>query len=595
MPYRDLDVPERSSPTTSPSSSADLFDAPAIPGLTLRNGFRFRQGQAQFLARLADALQQGAMNHMGVFVPGYGKTITALASFVVAHHLGVVDRLVVFVPRGNLRDQYANPEELAEIFFNLGAPLFSFCVADSEQVFLKNLGTQIIITTYQYASGRGGHRALLHYTRHARCMFVFDEVHHLADDGTWATQIEQFPHACSVALSGTPMRSDNKTLFGVPFEVGNDGDQYYVALHEVTLRDAHAEGRILKRVAAHVLDYKLRMVRVDTGEEVELSLSDMANMAKTATDVDTFLARKRLRFHDIYLDSLLRPAFEQLAAKQEALHRAWQDAYKTRPPRQHQMLVIAMSNKHAAAILTFVRERFPRVSATRIGQDVPVAEREERLEAYRQGTIDVMVQVDMIGEGTDIKPISIIVKADLVRAYSKTMQQIFRGMRYYDGFPEDQNRCDLYAANDSEVVQTLEWISAEEQIGIKIKTKRTRETPPAPPAPAERSAWELKAVEHRRLRTHNLDHRLDTTPPSTAMRPQIVDVSAQEKDLRQACATLASELSFTLQADGQITSIRQIHAEAKRRFSKAQDELSLHELKQKQRWLEQCLRARRLL
>jgi hypothetical protein len=36
----------------------------------------------------------------------------------------------------------------------------------------------------------------------------------------------------------------------------------------------------------------------------------------------------------------------------------------------------------------------------------------------------------MIGEGTDIKPISVIVKADLVRALSKTMQQVFRGMRY---------------------------------------------------------------------------------------------------------------------------------------------------------------------
>ena len=32
-----------------------------------------------------------------------------------------------------------------------------------------------------------------------------------------------------------------------------------------------------------------------------------------------------------------------------------------------------------------------------------------------------------------------VTKADLVRAYSKTMQQVFRGMRYYDGFSDEAN------------------------------------------------------------------------------------------------------------------------------------------------------------
>ena len=55
---------------------------------------------------------------------------------------------------------------------------------------------------------------------------MFDEVHHLADEGTWATRPSQrFPHAASVALSGTPLRSDNKTLFGVPFDEDAEGIQ----------------------------------------------------------------------------------------------------------------------------------------------------------------------------------------------------------------------------------------------------------------------------------------------------------------------------------------------------------------------------------
>ncbi len=581
---------------------------PPIPGITPRSGFAFRKGQHRFLLNLAEHLRRGEPNHLGVFVPGYGKTITALASFVVAHHLGIAQKLVVFVPRGNLRDQYADPRELNRVMEALGAPRFSFCVADSEKVFLKNIGTRIVITTYQYAGGRGGHKALDRFCRSAPCMFVFDEVHHLADDGHWAEKIEQFPCACTVALSGTPLRSDNKTLFGVPFEVGSDGEQYYVALHEVGLRDAHEEGGILKRVEAHVIDYRLRMVRRDTDEEVELSLSGMMEIARTSKEVDAFLARKKLRFHDVYLESLLGPAFLRFAEKRRAEIRRHAVRHTPGPLRTHQMLVIAMSNRHAEAILSFIHRRFPQFSAERIGQDVPARDRKERLDRYRNGETDVMVQVDMIGEGTDIKPISVIVKADLVRAYSKTLQQVFRGMRYFDAWGADGNVCDIYAANDSDIVGILEWISSEQQIGIKLGTQRApREA--VSEKEATPSRWELKHVEQHRMKSHALElfpgygeagtqlylRELHQPPPAVAeSRPHTVDVGEHEKRLRKECAALASELAFALGAAGKALGIRDVHAEAKRRFGKGQNELSLKELEQKRAWLERCLRNGRL-
>ena len=580
--------------------------SPLLPGITPRNGFRFRRGQQEFLARLAAAFGSGQLNQLGVFVPGYGKTITALSAFVVAHAAGVAKKLVVFVPRGNLRDQYADPQELNRVFQSIGAPRFSFCVADSEKVFLKNMDTSIIVTTYQYASGRGGHKALLRFCESAPCMFVFDEVHHLSDDGTWATKIDQFPCACSVALSGTPMRSDNKTLFGVPFELGNDGDQYYRALHEVTMRDAHAEGNILKRVHAHVIDYRLKLAHAETGQIVELSLSQMVEMTKNKSDVDAFLARRKLRFHEVYLESLLAPAFECFAEKrkQRDAELSANPSIKKADARNHQMLTIAMSNRHAQAILEFVQRRFPQWSAARIGQDVPAEERQRLLEQYRNGQLDVMAQVDMIGEGTDIKPISVIVKADLVRAYSKTLQQIFRGMRYYDGFGEQGNLCDIYAANDSEVVTTLEWISSEEQMGVKMKEERERHEQLTRNAAGE-SGWELRDVEHRDMQRYTLElfPELAKPMPDQPAQPNapaqqkdyILNVSQREHELRQECAALASRLSFILKSHGQIVEINFIHGEAKRRFAKAQEELSINELLKKKDWLERCIAARRLV
>jgi superfamily II DNA or RNA helicase len=574
-----------------------------VPGLHLHGGFDLRRGQREFLAKWAEALGRGERNSLGVFVPGYGKTITALASFLVARALGVVDRLVVFVPRGNLRDQYADGRELEHVFRSLGAPALSFCVADSDRVFLKNLDTEMVATTYQYASGERGNDALLQYCRRARALFVFDEVHHLADDGTWAESIERFPHAASVALSGTPVRSDNKTLFGVPFVEDTDGIQYYEALHEVSMRDAHEEGGILKRVDAHVVDYAIQMVRGDTGEEVELSLSALREVATTSKEIDVFLARRKLRFHEVYLETLLGPAFECFTEKRQALQQEMiRSGRAARGPfRNHQMLVIAMSNRHAAAVLDFVQHRFPQYSAGRIGQDVPARERLARLDAYREGRLDVMVQVDMIGEGTDIKPISVIVKADLVRAVSKTMQQVFRGMRYLTDWPEGQNRCDIFAADDSDVVSTLRWIAEEQQIGVK-KRKET-EAREGAPQPSEQSVWELKAVRHADTRTHSLEAMQRARPssefhqdvPTPAPSPQVVDINARERELRKECARLTSELAFFLRGRGSGGEEREIHARAKQRLGASQGALSLRDLERKRVWLERCLQAGRLL
>lgn len=582
----------------SPASSVA-----SLPGITLQGGFQFRDGQRAFLEKLAAAWERGETNHLGVFVPGYGKTITALAAFVMARAMGTAEKLVVFVPRGNLRDQYADPEELAQTFAYLGAPSFSFCVADSDEVFLKNLATEIVITTYQYASGDGGQRALREFCQQAESLFVFDEVHHLAEDGTWAEKVSGIPYARSIGLSGTPLRSDGKALYGVPHTEDENGVQYYDALHEVTMRDAHAEGGILKRVDAHVVDYDLQMIREDTGEEVNLSLSQIREIADEEDDLDAYFARKRLRFHDVYLDALLSPAFERFAEKRRALSKAMARNGKY-DFRNHQMVVIAMTNRHAAAMLDYIHEHFLDFIATRIGQDIPKAEREQRLDDFREGEIDVMVQVDMIGEGTDIKPLSVIVKADLVRARSKTMQQIFRGMRYVSGWPTDANRCDLYASDDTEVVHTLNWIVSEEQAGLKNKTEEPPNLNPdhQPPDQSERAPWHLKDVAGRRPERHRHERINDRRPGGRGTgtgddRPQqqVTDVNARETKLRRECADLANELAYTLQADGQGTSIRRVHSAAKERLGKAQGDLSVGELMRKRRWLKKCLRARRLV
>ena len=580
--------------SVSPVAAADL------PGLDPAADFSFREGQRAFLVKLAKAYQEGRTDHLGVFVPGYGKTLTALASFAVARAMGVCDRLVVFVPRSNLQEQYADADEMARMLRWIGAPRMPFCVADSDRVFVKNPDLPIVIATYQYACGQSGNRDLQRYCNQGAPLFVLDEIHHLPEEGTWSQAVGRLPYDSLIGLSGTPLRSDGKPLFGVPHDVvqtsGGHEELHYRALHEVGLSDAHAEGEILKRIEAHIIDYTVTMVEEDTGEEVEVTLGELkSEVGRDTAHLDRYFARRSLRFHDVYLDTLLGPAVGRLQEKR-AGHIGSGDG------RNHQMLVTCMSNRHAADVLAFMERRYGWLSTTRIGQDVPRDEREERLQAYRDGEVDVMVQVDMIGEGTDIKTISVIAKLDLVSARSKTLQQIFRGMRYYAPWDEAANVCDVFTSGDLGLSETLDWMTREVQEGLRRRTEKGT-SPEKTEQSDERSEWALTGVDEGDIETHRLelqgngrDSNLQVQrQPFQEPDPDTLDLSAQEDDLRKECSELATQVAHALQNRGMDIHIRDVHAKAKDRFRKAQSDMSLTLLKRKKRWLQRCLRSKRFV
>ncbi len=576
------------------------IDAANLPGLAPADDFSFREGQLAFLAKLARAYQEGRTDHLGVFVPGYGKTLTALASFAVARAMGVCDKLVVFVPRSNLQEQYADADEMARMLRWIGAPRMPFCVADADRVFVKNPDIPIVIATYQYACGQSGNSDLQRYCQQGSPLFVLDEIHHLPEEGAWSQAVGRLPYDSLIGLSGTPLRSDGQPLFGVPHDVETtDSGQeqlHYRALHEVSLRDAHAEGQILKRIEAHVVDYTITMVEEDTGEEVEVSLAELKNeVGRDTAHLDRYFARRSLRFHDVYLDTLLGPAVGRLQEKR-ARH------FGPGDERNHQMLVTCMSNRHAADVLDFMERRYGWFTTTRIGQDVSRDEREKRLEAYRQGDVDVMVQVDMIGEGTDIKTISVIAKLDLVSARSKTLQQIFRGMRYYDGWDEAANVCDVFTSGDLGLSQTLDWMTREVQEGLRRRTEEGT-APEKVEQNDEASEWALTGVNEGDIETHRLELESNSRDANLQVQrqpfeepdPDTLDLSAREEKLRKECAELATQVAHTLENRGMDVHIRDVHAKAKERFRKAQSDMSLKLLKRKKQWLQRCLRSRRLV
>jgi len=145
-----------------------------------------------------------------VACPGAGKTRFAarLAHALVAE--GLVDRIVVVVPKDHLKAQVARA--MAEAGIHLD-PRFENAVgrlaADMHGAVVSY--QQVAFAPHVYARLSG-----------PRTLVILDEVHHAGDNATWGKALkrafEQSAHR--VAMSGTPFRSDGAAIPFVRYELG---------------------------------------------------------------------------------------------------------------------------------------------------------------------------------------------------------------------------------------------------------------------------------------------------------------------------------------------------------------------------------------
>ena len=100
-------------------------------------------------------------------------------------------------------------------------------------------------------------------------------------------------------------------------------------------------------------------------------------------------------------------------------------------------IVYAINRQHAEHIAKYYREQG--VSCAVIDSKTPAKERERLVEAYRgqseETKIDVLVNVDIFGEGFDVPEVEFIQLARPTLSLSKYLQQVGRGMRVSKGKP----------------------------------------------------------------------------------------------------------------------------------------------------------------
>lgn len=224
-------------------------------------------------------------------------------------------------------------------------------------------------------------------------MIIVDEAHHSAAK-SWQRVIERFPKAKVILLTATPFRSDRQEL---------DGELIY----RYPFRNATLKGYIKRLKASYVAP-----------STIELGFSDERGRSYTQEEV------LKLKEEDWFSRGVaLAPLcnkhiVESSLAKLEELRQSG---------TQHQLIAVACSINHANQIRSLYEERG--FSADVIHSKQTPEKQGEILAALRNGTLDCIIQVQMLGEGFDHPKLGVAAIFRPFRTLAPYIQFVGRIMR----------------------------------------------------------------------------------------------------------------------------------------------------------------------
>jgi len=224
-------------------------------------------------------------------------------------------------------------------------------------------------------------------------MIIVDEAHHSAAD-SWKRVVDHFPAAKIIHLTATPFRSDRQEI---------DGELIY----RYSFRSATLKGYIKRLKASYVAP-----------SQIELGFTDEGGKVYTLDEV------MQLKEEDWFSRGVaLAPLcnkhiVDASLAKLEELRQSG---------TRHQLIAVACSINHARDVRSLYEERG--YTAEIIHSKQQPDEQEKVLGALRNGTLDCIVQVSMLGEGFDHPKLSVAAIFRPFRTLAPYIQFVGRIMR----------------------------------------------------------------------------------------------------------------------------------------------------------------------
>ncbi|MEH7136388.1 DEAD/DEAH box helicase, partial [Priestia megaterium] len=222
-------------------------------------------------------------------------------------------------------------------------------------------------------------------------MIIIDEAHHSAAE-SWQQTLEHFNAEKIVKLTATPIRNDAKEVTGE-------------FVYEYSMAEAINNKYVKNVVAEDYTTEKLQFVvdgkKVDKEEALEL--------------MDKKWVSRSVAYSLECSKTIVEMSIERLKEKRQNGH------------AHHQILAVACSIDHAKQIMQLYNDLG--YTADYVTSERPNEESEKVIIEFKKGQIDVLVNVNMLGEGFDHPPISIAAIFRPFRSLPPYAQFIGRALR----------------------------------------------------------------------------------------------------------------------------------------------------------------------
>jgi superfamily II DNA or RNA helicase len=242
-------------------------------------------------------------------------------------------------------------------------------------------------------------------------MIIIDEAHHVAAN-MWRETLDYFNADKVIKLTATPFRSDRLEITNNPYD----------PIYEYTLGQA-IEDKLVKDVVKEVeIPDELEFYNPETGEKYTLEEA------------------KKILGNDWVSKSV---AMSESCSKQVIKYTKEILEMKRKSYPYHQVLAITCNDKHAQLVTKWFEEEG--LSCTYVSSHLSDFEIEQRLNDFANGIYDVMVSIQMLGEGYDNPNISVIALFRPFKTLSPYTQAIGRGLRRlrHDNLQAIDNYCNV--------------------------------------------------------------------------------------------------------------------------------------------------------
>lgn len=219
-------------------------------------------------------------------------------------------------------------------------------------------------------------------------LIVIDEAHH-AVAKTYAEVMNAYPEAKKLGVTATPCRLNKKGFT----------DLFDVLLQSWPTKKFIADGRLslydYMSIKADSIDQRMVFGLTKRGADGDFSLKEMSEKLDVQPSIERLC------------DTILRYASNKKG------------------------IVYAIDIKHAEHIAE--QYRVHGIHAVAISSKTPNDERRLTIDKFKAGLIQVLVNVDLFGEGFDFPDVEFIQLARPTLSLAKYLQQVGRGMRVFEG------------------------------------------------------------------------------------------------------------------------------------------------------------------